>query len=145
MGRRRARARFNGPGGPTLTTDDPDPCRTVFAYAESLFAAIREPLLVLDERFIVRSVNDAYLALFGVTKELVVNQSLFDLANGPWVIPGLRTLLEGVRDQTGDIRDLKVQRTFEGIGSRTVALNARRIISVDGAGASILFFVDDIT
>lgn len=126
-------------------TGVPDGIRSALAFVDGVLAAIREPLLILDAELRVRTANEAYVALFRVSRKDVVNEPFFAIGNGQWEIPGLRTLLEGVRDGTGEIYNLEVVRSFKGIGSCTLVLNARRLVDVDGDSPCVLFLVDDVT
>jgi PAS domain-containing protein len=61
--------------------------------AEQIVETVREPLLVLTPDFRVQSVNPAFYQLFQVTPAETEGQPLYQLGNGQWNIPALRTLL----------------------------------------------------
>jgi len=65
-------------------------------YAENIIGTMREPLLVLDSQLRVESVNRAFYRAFGVTPPDTIGKFIYDLGNGQWNIPQLRTLLEEI-------------------------------------------------
>src|SRR6478752_8177874 len=77
-----------------------------FAYADDIIATLREPFVVLDGDLRVKTANHAFYESFHVSKEETENRLLYDLGNGQWNIPGLRTLLaEVLRSQTPSLHD----------------------------------------
>ncbi len=57
---------------------------------------MREPLLVLDADFRVRSANRSFYQVFGLKKEAVENQGLYEIADREWDLPELHQLLEEI-------------------------------------------------
>ena len=113
--------------------------------AESIMAAVREPLIVLDGDFRIISANRAFYQTFQVTPKETEHQLLYDLGNRQWDIPALRHLLKDVLPTGTAIQDFDVTHEFPTIGKKTMLLNARRI-DRDGAGAPlILLAMEDIT
>ncbi len=132
---------------------DPDPTReriegappAAWLDAESIMAAVREPLIVLDGDFRILAANRAFYQTFQVTAEETEHQLLYDLGNRQWDLPALRHLLEDVLPASTIVKDFAVTHEFPTIGKKTMVLNARRI-DRDGAGASlILLAMEDIT
>src|SRR5213075_2156855 len=64
--------------------------------SEAVVETIREPLLVLGANYKVLTANGAFCRVFETTKEETVNKTLYQLGNGQWNIPALRTLLEEI-------------------------------------------------
>jgi PAS domain-containing protein len=64
--------------------------------AEAIVDAIREPLLVLDPDFRVIAASRSFYRTFAVTPRKTEGQLVFDLGDGQWNIPGLRTVLEDI-------------------------------------------------
>jgi PAS domain S-box-containing protein len=121
-----------------------DELRDASEYANNIINTVREPLVVLDEKFRVVSTNRSFSTTFKVTPEMSENAMLFDLGNGQWNIPKLRELLEKVLPKSTSIEDFEVEHDFPAIGRKTMLLNARRIRSKAGA-TQILLAVEDIT
>jgi two-component system CheB/CheR fusion protein len=94
--------------------------------ARDIVETAREPLLVLDGTFKVRFGNRSFYRAFRTTPGETETRSLFELGNGQWNIPPLRSRLEKVLPGKTAIRDLRVVHDFPGVGRRTMLLNARR-------------------
>jgi len=97
------------------------------AYADTLIESAREAILILDAEFRVLVANPAFYSFFQVSPAETVNRLIFELGNGQWDIPALRTLLQKITLENTSISDFEVRHTFERLGERTMALNARRI------------------
>src|SRR4051812_19403155 len=66
--------------------------RDALAYAESIVDTVRDPLLVLDAELRVRSASRSFYEAFGVGPEATEGRLVYELGNGQWDIPQLRTL-----------------------------------------------------
>src|SRR5271154_5553589 len=64
------------------------------AYAQNILDPAREPLLLLDTTSRVRSANLAFYQTFQASQEEIENRLIYELGDGQWDIPILRTLLE---------------------------------------------------
>ncbi len=100
---------------------------------------------MLDADLRVVSVNDAFTDMFKVQKDETVGKPLYELGNGQWNIPDLRTLLEEVLPKHATVHDYLVTHTFEHIGPRVMRLNARELRQVNGQPRMILLAIDDVT
>jgi CheY-like chemotaxis protein len=88
--------------------------------------------------------NRSFCQSFGVTAEENENRLVYELGNGQWNIPGLKTLLEVLpRDQS--FCELGVERDFENIGRCRMRLNGRKIWREDSHSELILLAFEDIT
>ena len=61
------------------------------AFAEEILATLREPFLVLDRHLRVLRANAAFYRSFGVSDDATVGRFIYELGNGQWDIPALRT------------------------------------------------------
>ncbi len=113
-------------------------------YAESIVAAIREPLLVLDEELRVVSANRSFYRTFKVTPKETEGQPLYELGNGQWDIPRLRELLAEVLPNNAAFDDFEVEHDYPTIGQRTMLLSARREREASET-RMILLTIEDIT
>jgi signal transduction histidine kinase len=109
--------------------------------ADQIVETVRDPLLVLTPDFRVQSANPTFYQLFQVRPTETVGQLIYQLGNGQWDIPALRTLLEELLPHNTVFNDYEVTHTFERIGPRTILLNARRLDHVE----LILLAMEDIT
>jgi two-component system, chemotaxis family, CheB/CheR fusion protein len=114
-------------------------------YAESIIATIREPLIVLDKDLKVRTANQSYYKKFKSSEEQTEGKSFYQLRNGEWDLPALRSALENSLLTEGRITDVEVKQRFDGLGERTLLLNACRIDRKDNAELLILLAFEDIT
>ena len=114
-------------------------------YAESIIATMREPFVVLDKNLRIKTANRSFYQTFDVSKEETEGRFLYDLGNGQWNIPRLRTLLAEVLSNSHPIHDFKVEHDFPAIGKKIMLLNARRFESVDSQPELILLAIEDIT
>jgi two-component system CheB/CheR fusion protein len=145
------RTKDNRIGGVVLTfTDITERKRATDAvneerlFAQAIVETIRQPLLVLDGDLRVRSANRAFYAMFQVEPEATENKMVYEIGNGHWDIPPLRTLLEEVLPANKEVMDLRVDQSFEALGARTMLLNARKL-SREERRDLILLAIEDIT
>ncbi len=113
-------------------------------YAEAIIETIPEPLIVLDNSLNVNTANRSFYNTFQVSQTQTESSSIFDLGNGQWNIPQLRTLLEKVLPESNQIDNFEVDHVFEKIGRKTMLLNARKIRQTDEQ-EMILLVIQDIT
>jgi len=113
--------------------------------AEAIVDAIREPLLVLDPDLRVIAASRAFYRTFAVTPRKTEGQLVFELGDGQWNIPGLRTLLEDVIPKHRTVEAYEVEHEFPTIGRRVMLLNARRVFDENGSASAILLAIEDVT
>jgi two-component system, chemotaxis family, CheB/CheR fusion protein len=111
------------------------------AYSEKIVETLHEPLLVLTPDLRVQSANPAFYERFDVQPDETRGRRIYDLGNGQWDIPALRTLLEGVLPESNSFQDYEVEHDFHTLGHRVMLVNARRLDHVQ----LILLGIRDIT
>ena len=109
-------------------------------YAQAIVEAV-PPLLVLDPDLRVVTANASFCKAFKISLRQTLNRRVYELGNGQWNIPKLRTLLEKVLPQKSFFKDFEVTHTFEGIGCRTMLLSGNQVDHLQ----RILLFIEDIT
>lgn len=114
-------------------------------YAKSVVNTVREPLIVLDHNLRVVTASRSFYDVFKVAPEETVGQLIYDLGNKQWDIPQLRALLEDILPHMASFDDYEVEHDFQGIGRRTMLLNARRIPDPPRKLKVILLAIEDIT
>jgi len=114
-------------------------------YAEAIVSTVRDPLLILSADLHVESANSAFYAAFRVSPADAVGRSIYELGNGQWNIPQLRELLQDILPKGNVFNDFEVTHDFEGIGRRTVLLNARTVRGIEGQPDRILLGIEDAT
>ncbi len=113
-------------------------------YAEAIVATVQVPLIVLETDFRVNTANRSFCTTFQVSQQETTRSTIFELGNGQWNIPGLRSLLEGIFAHDTTLENFEVTHQFERIGQKTMLLNGLKIMEV-GAPPRILLSIEDIT
>jgi signal transduction histidine kinase/CheY-like chemotaxis protein len=105
---------------------------------------VREPLLILDTTLRVRSGNRAFYQTFQVSPEETENRLIYELGNGQWDIPDLRTLLEDIVPKSSVFNDFQLEHDFPAIGRRVMLLNARKL-QAGHHGELLVLAMEDVT
>ena len=113
-------------------------------YAEAIVQTVRESLLVLDANLQVVMANQPFYDTFQVLPSETEQCPIFDLGNGQWNIPQLRSLLEDLLPHNTQVENFRVQHEFEHIGQKIMCLNARKMRQVNG-NQLILLAIEDIS
>jgi len=114
-------------------------------YVDNIIDTLIEPFLVLDNKMIIISSNNAFYETFEVRPEDTVGKELYQLGDGQWEIPALRELLEDILPQENRFQGYEVVHEFPQIGRKTMLLNARQVYREDLGTNLILLGIEDIT
>ena len=114
-------------------------------YSDAIIATVREPLVVLDNKFRIITANRSFYRTFGVNPEETEKQLIYELGNHQWDIPMLRKLLENILPMNKVFEDYEVEHDFESIGRKTMLLNARKVYRETNNEEMILLAIEDIT
>ncbi len=131
--------------GVVMVLFDVDLLKRAQAYTQSIVSTVREPLLVLDNDLRVQTASRSFYETFRVTPEETENRLLHELGNRVWDIPDLRRLLGEILPRSNQFTDFVVKGEFEHIGTRTMMLNARRLIQAADQAPLVLLAIEDIT
>ena len=115
------------------------------AYAENVIATLREPFVVLDNSLRIRTANEAFYRGFHASKVETEGRFVYELGNGQWDTPQLRTLLSQVLANSHPVEDFEVDHTFPALGRRNMLLNARRFPPDSKEPELVLLAIEDIT
>src|SRR6187455_1672780 len=113
-------------------------------YAQNIVDTVREPLLILDATLRVRSANRAFYQTFHVSPAETEGRLIYELGNGQWDIPDLRTLLEDIVPKSSVFDDFELEHTFPAIGRRVMLLNARKL-KAGHHGELLVLAMGDVT
>ena len=119
--------------------------QVALTYADNIIATLREPFVVLDKNLRVKTANGNFYKSFHVEKEETEGRFIYDLGNGQWNIPRLRTLLDEVVSNHHPVLDFEMEHDFPAIGKKIMLLNARSFESVDNHPNLILLAIEDIS
>src|SRR3954469_19675985 len=118
--------------------------RPVETYAQDIVNTVREPLLMLDTALRVRSANRAFYQTFRVSAGETEGRLIYELGNGQWDIPDLRTLLEDIVPRSSAFNDFELEHDFPAIGRRVMLLNARKL-KAGNHGELLVLAMEDVT
>jgi PAS domain S-box-containing protein len=110
-----------------------------------LIETVRSALVVLDADFVVRSANRSFYRLFAVQPAATIGRSIRALGDGQWDTPALTERLRRVLVENLPVEDYEIDHLLEGVGQRTLVLNARRVVQGEELQAAILVAIDDVT
>lgn len=113
-------------------------------YAQNIVDTVREPLLILDATLRVQSANRAFYQTFHVSPAETEGRLIYELGNGQWDIPDLRTLLEDIVPKSSVFDDFELEHTFPDIGRRVMLLNARKL-QAGQHGELLVLAMEDVT
>ena len=113
-------------------------------YAQNIVDTVREPLLILDATLRVHSANRAFYHTFHVSPVETEGHLIYELGNGQWDIPDLRTLLEDIVPKSSVFDDFELEHIFPVIGRRVMLLNARKLQAGDH-GELLVLAMGDVT
>jgi len=106
---------------------------------------IREGVLVVEPDLTIRFANRSFYDTFAVAPEHTVGLKLYEIGNGQWDIPKLRTTLETIISGKKTIEAFEVENFFPSIGRRIIAFNARKVYRPDNKTQQILLAIEDVT
>src|SRR5450755_1951307 len=109
-------------------------------YAEAIIETA-PPLLVLDADLRVKTANKSFYKHFQMSPPQTCDCLVYELGDGQFNIPTLRTFLEAVLPQHSAFNAFEVTHEFATIGRRTLLLSGRKL---DGL-QRIIVFIEDLT
>ena len=113
-------------------------------FAVAVTQAVQHPLIMLDRKLTVRSVNRAFTETFGVSESDAAGHRLTELSDGDWNISALRARLDQMLAENGEFDGFVVERSMRGIGKRLV-FSGRRVEMPGEQAPEILLSIRDIT
>lgn len=131
--------------GAVVMLVDVDALKRENEYIESIVSTVHEPLVVLDQDLRVRSASRAFYKTFRVSPEDTEGRLIYELGYREWDIPELRARLEDILLIDTHFDDFEVDCEVEGLGRRTMMLNARRLLQGSERRPAILLAIVDVS
>ena len=112
-------------------------------FTELIIDTLHESFLILDDNFKIKTVNAAFLKHFHCSELEVLGQSVFEIQDKAWNIPGLIDALRKVQRKELSAIDLEVSFVFPKLGLRDICFN---IYPINRANEPLyLIAIDDLT
>jgi two-component system CheB/CheR fusion protein len=93
---------------------------------------VRDPLIVLDADLRVVRANGQFYSTFQVLPQATEGCLLFELGNGQWSSPQLRSLLQDLLPRDSQIENFRVDLPVDSPDLKTMQINARQIATATG-------------
>src|SRR5690349_7054783 len=107
-------------------------------YAEAIVQAVRDPLVVLDPKLRIKSVNQAFCNTFGVPARSATNRLIYALDDDKWRFHRLRPLLTALLAKNSAMTQCEVNSNFSRTDHRTMLLDARKIQGLSASKPLVL-------
>lgn len=114
-------------------------------FLRAVIDTVRAPLLVLDPDSRVIAANAAFVKMWGVMSDQMIGKSMYRMHEEEWNIPKLRAALEQVLATQQPMNDLEVEHNFNGLGPKTILVNARTLMQPSQDAPMVLVAMEDIT
>lgn len=113
--------------------------------SRAIVETVRAPLLVLDDSFTVISANPAFFEIYRMSPDEVMGHPFFQVARGQWDVPELRRLVTTLLPDRAELRNMEVRVNLQGLGTRFLLANARRLQLAGKRRNLILLSLEDDT
>jgi two-component system CheB/CheR fusion protein len=115
------------------------------ALAEAVINAVRRPLVVLDKDLVVQQANSAFLNTFKTSAPEILHRRIYEVNDGEWNNPKLRTLLEEILPHNSPCEEFVLENNFPKLGRKRVVINANRLACEEGKTQLILVSIENVT
>jgi PAS domain S-box-containing protein len=113
-------------------------------YAEAIFNAARDPIVVLDSKLRVQRVNSAFTRMFPKTEGGVAGRLLPEIFDGQWNQSELQKLMGEIIPSGSHFEDFEIEHRHKNGGQSRLRLKCRRITESENRPALILLTVEEI-
>ena len=103
------------------------------------------PLILLDEQLLVKAVSGSFCRSFSIDCEGAVGKELFDLGDGEWEIPQLRSLLTATAAGSAEIEAYEIDLDRAGDPSRRLVINAHVLDHNNDEALRLVMAVTDVS
>jgi two-component system CheB/CheR fusion protein len=113
-------------------------------YTEKVMEAMGDALIVMDGKFRIQSVNNAFYTIFRETSGNILNKNFLDLRGGQWNIPPLHNALVNLAKNNIEFNDLIMHHHFEYIGHKSILINGRIVQGSSNDPCLVLLIVREL-
>jgi two-component system CheB/CheR fusion protein len=113
-------------------------------YSESIVKTIREPLIIIDKDFIIKTANPAFYKYFKTTEAKTQGHVFFEIGNCQWDIPEFKEQINKLLSNKETIKDFRIDTICVENSKKIMMVNARQLENSKPEGM-ILLALDDIT
>src|SRR5258707_5388286 len=89
-----------------------DQSKRMISYAEAFVETVRNSVLVLDSKLKVEKATSFFYEKFQLTPGETEGLSIYEIGDGQWNIPAVRTLLEEILPQNSKVQDFEIDHEF---------------------------------
>lgn len=95
--------------------------------AAALMSAVRDPVLLLDGNFVAQRANDSFYRMYDSSAEQTEGKAVFELQNGRWNVPELRTMLEGLSAGGKSVEGFVFDHGSPHLGQKRMLIDGKHI------------------
>jgi two-component system CheB/CheR fusion protein len=114
-------------------------------FANALLETVRSASLLLDGNLRIKRATTSFYQLFQIIPEKTEGRLFYEIGEGEWDTPNLRSLLEEVLPKNSYVRDFELRQTIPKIGRRKLLLNADRTAELVDSDYLIILSIEDVT
>jgi two-component sensor histidine kinase len=113
--------------------------------ALAMVASSDAPLLLLDGDLVVVAASDSFCEAFEAQSLDVSGKSIFEIGDGEWNLPKLRSLLTATASGLAAIKDYEIDLTPPGRDLRHLVIKAQKLVYGDPSAPRLLMTICDVT
>jgi two-component system, chemotaxis family, CheB/CheR fusion protein len=114
-------------------------------FANALLETVRSASLLLDGNLRIKRAAPAFYRLFRTIPEKIEGRLFYEMGDGEWDTPDLRSLLEDVLPNNSRVQDVEISQKVSHIGTRKLLLNAARTTELVENEYLIIVSIEDVT
>jgi two-component system CheB/CheR fusion protein len=114
-------------------------------FANALLETVRSASLLLDLNLRIKRAAPAFYRLFRTEPEKTEGRLFYEIGEGEWDTPELRSLLEDVLPKNSRVSDFEVWQTVPNVGRRKLVLNAYRTAESVDNEYFIIVSIEEVT
>jgi PAS domain S-box-containing protein len=114
-------------------------------FSENIVQTVRHPLMVLDHKLVVVSVNQSFCKFFKCKAEKVRGQMYDVVLNVWWGNEALRRQLQELLAENKLLEDFLLEQNLTETGKRALLVNARRLEGTQRGEPQLMLALEDIT